>query len=97
WDVFKGNFGKIVKVNLLILLFCIPSIIVLFVGTKYRDNLGILGPYNLGTAMGYPCPGPLIGVAEWNIVMSELFFVRYAVFQYDYSGSWYFRRHVRYS
>ncbi len=73
WDVFKGNFGKIVKVNLLILLFCIPSIVVLFVGTKYRDNLGVLGPYNLGTAMGYPCPGPLIGVAEWNIVMSELF------------------------
>ena len=73
WDVFKGNFGKIVKVNLLILLFCIPSIIVLFVGTQYRNNLGILGPYNMGTAMGYPCPGPLIGVAEWNIVVSEMF------------------------
>ena len=24
WDIFKGNFGKIVKVNLLILIFFIP-------------------------------------------------------------------------
>ena len=26
WDIFKGNFGKIVKVNLLILLFFVPTI-----------------------------------------------------------------------
>ncbi|MBQ8342550.1 MAG: hypothetical protein IJY21_00420 [Clostridia bacterium] len=72
WDVFKGNFGKIVKANLLILLFCIPTIIVLYVGIQYRDGNGAIGPYNMGTAMGYPCPGPLLGVAEWNTVMSEL-------------------------
>ena len=72
WDVFKGNFGKIVKANLLILLFCIPTIVVIYFGIQYRDNNGLLGAYNMGTAMGYPCPGPLTGVAEWNTVMSEL-------------------------
>ena len=72
WDVFKGNFGKIVKLNLLILLFCIPSVIVAFVGIQYRDGLGTLGSYNMGTGMGYPCPGPLLGVAESNLIMSEL-------------------------
>lgn len=72
WDVFKGNFSKIVKVNLLILLFCIPTMAVLYIGIRYRDGSGVLGPYNMGTAMGYPCPGPLLGIAEWNIVMTEL-------------------------
>ena len=72
WDVFKGNFGKIVKANLLILFFCIPTIVVLYLGTQYRDNSGLLGPYNMGTGIGYPCPGPLTGLAEWELVMSEL-------------------------
>ncbi len=72
WDVFKGNFGKIVKANLLILIFCIPTIVVLYLGTQYRDNSGLLGPYNMGTGIGYPCPGPLTGLAEWELVMSEL-------------------------
>ncbi len=72
WDVFKGNFGKIVKANLLILLFWIPTFIVLYVGIQYRNGAGALGPYNMGTSMGYPCPGPLTGIAEWNIIMSEI-------------------------
>lgn len=72
WDVFKGNFSKIVKVNLLILLFFIPTVVVLYVGIQYRDGNGLLGPYNMGTAMGYPCPGSLLGISEWNIVMTEL-------------------------
>ena len=72
WDVFKGNFGKIVKLNLLILLFCIPSVIVVYIGIQYRDGMGVLGPHNMGTAMGYPCPGPLLGVAESNQIMAEL-------------------------
>ena len=72
WDVFKGNFGKIVKANLLILLFFIPTVIVLYIGIQYRDGMGVLGPYNMGTAMGYPCPGPLVGLAESNLIMSEL-------------------------
>ncbi len=73
WDVFKGNFGKIVKLNLLILLFFIPSVIVMYIGIQYRDGMGALGPYNMGTAMGYPCPGPLLGIAESNLIMTELF------------------------
>ena len=30
WDIFKGRFGKLVIVNLLVLLFCLPLILMIF-------------------------------------------------------------------
>ncbi|MBQ9714408.1 MAG: hypothetical protein IJV83_03695 [Clostridia bacterium] len=71
WDVFKGNFGKVVKANLLILLFFIPMIIVIYFGITFLKNSGVLGPYNQGTAMGFPCPGELTGLASWSTVQNE--------------------------
>ncbi len=78
WDVFKGNFGKIVKINLLILVFCLPSIMVLFFGSQYRASTGRLGPFGLSAGLGYPCSGPLTGIAEYNLIMTEL--LTYGIF-----------------
>nr|MBR6778450.1 hypothetical protein [Clostridia bacterium] len=41
WDIFKGNFGKMVKVNLLTLLFFVPLAVVLIMGALYSESVGV--------------------------------------------------------
>ncbi len=42
WDIFKGNFGKIFKVNLLILIFFIPFIAIKIIDLIIAPILGVL-------------------------------------------------------
>ncbi len=46
WDVFKSNFGKIVLINIFILITIIPGIIVVYFRSAYIDALGALYPFN---------------------------------------------------
>ena len=54
WDIFKGNFGKIVKVNLLTILFCVPMIALIILCVIAKDNQGILYPFSANIGVGYP-------------------------------------------
>ena len=40
WDIFKGNLGKLVKVNLLTVVFFIPLIAVIFICYMVADASG---------------------------------------------------------
>lgn len=73
WDIFKGNFGKIVKVNLLVLLFLIPSIAVIVIRILMENSNGVLYPFGANLGVGYPSMPSLIGLSESLTMRLDLF------------------------
>ena len=58
WDIFKGNFGKIVKVNLLTLLFFVPLFAVIIFHSLMGQANSLLYPFGANLGVGYPAaPG----------------------------------------
>ncbi len=64
WDIFKGNFGKIVKVNLLMLIFFIPLIAVIILGYLMNESNGVIYPFASNLAVGYPAVPGQQGLSE---------------------------------
>ena len=64
WDIFKGNFGKIVKVNLLVLIFFIPLLIVVIANGFMNEYYGTTYPFGANLGIGYPVFPELQGQAE---------------------------------
>ena len=73
WDIFKGNFGKIVKVNLLTLLFFIPLLIVIVMGVMYSESVGITYPFGANLGIGYPAAPDMQGVSESLSLQGDLY------------------------
>ena len=73
WDIFKGNFGKIVKANLLILLFFIPLLAVIIISDMIMDANNIMYPFGANLGVGYPATPTLRGVPEMLVLQGELF------------------------
>ncbi len=73
WDIFKGSFGKIVKVNLLMLVFFVPLAIVLFMGIMYGESMGITYPFGANLAVGYPAMPNLQGQAEMLTLQGDFY------------------------
>ncbi len=72
WDVFKGSFGKLVKVNLLMLVFCIPLVLIVLLAGLYKDTLGVSYPFGASMGIGYPAVPNTQGVAEWLTLQNDL-------------------------
>ena len=72
WDIFKGNFGKIVKVNLLTLIFFIPMVLVVVLRLLMAESNGLLYPFGANLGVGYPAAPLHPGLAE-SLVMSNNF------------------------
>ena len=73
WDIFKGNFGKIVKVNLLTLLFFIPLIFVIVMYFMVLNSSGYVYPFGANLGIGYPAAPNQQGVAELLVLQNGLF------------------------
>ena len=73
WDIFKGNFGKIVKVNLLILIFMLPAIAVVVLRLLLNSSNGITYPFGASLGVGYPAFPSVVGLSESLTVQSDLF------------------------
>ncbi len=59
WDIFKGNFWKLVKVNLLTIVFFIPLLAVVIFNILLASNNGIIYPFGASLGIGYPAmPAP---------------------------------------
>ncbi|MBQ7370176.1 MAG: DUF624 domain-containing protein [Clostridia bacterium] len=71
WDIFKGNFGKIVKSNLLILVFFIPMLAVIFIGSLIGQTNSVIYPFGAGLSIGYPATPDIQGLSEMLILQSE--------------------------
>ena len=76
WDIFKGNFGKIVKVNLLTIIFFIPLIAFIVLYVMVTQSNGILYPFGANLGVGYPASPEQQGLTE--IVAMQSAFVLYA-------------------
>ncbi len=73
WDIFKGNFRKIFKVNLLMLVFFIPLVaVVVFMGVMYPDVMGTYHPFGASLGMGYPAVPNTRGLSEWLTLVNDL-------------------------
>lgn len=73
WDIFKGNFGKIVKVNILVLIFFIPLFLVLFMNTMVQEYNATYYPFGSNLAIGYPAYPDLAGMSEGLVFQGDLY------------------------
>ena len=64
FDIFKGNFGKLVKINLLMILFFIPTIIVIVFAFMLQETNSVLYPFGANLGVGYPAVPNQQGLAE---------------------------------
>ena len=72
FDIFKGNFGKLVKVNLLMLIFFIPMIAVLIFSLMYNEVIGATYPFGANLGVGYPVAPNMQGVSEMLAIRTDL-------------------------
>ena len=69
WDIFKGRFGKLCLLNLLMLVFFIPLILLVVYRAGMLATYGSLYPFAQGFGVGYLAPVSLTGYSE-NIIFS---------------------------
>ena len=71
WDIFKGRFSKLVIVNLLIIVFCIPLVAVFFLRYMMVVGQGVLLPVNsLGPV--WPAVPDVAGMEQQMILSTDL-------------------------
>ena len=71
WDIFKGNFGKIFKVNLLILIFFIPIIAIFIFRFVMDQSNGITYPFGSNLTVGYPAQPSIVGFSEMLLMQTD--------------------------
>lgn len=71
WDVFKSNFGKIVLINIFVLITFLPGISIMLMRPLYLNALLIQQP---NAAIIYPFYPDMSGMAESNIFATDTLF-----------------------
>lgn len=64
FDIFKGNFGKLVKINLLTLIFFVPMVAVIIFSMIYKEAMGGIYPFAANMGVGYPVAPDMLGMTE---------------------------------
>lgn len=72
WEVVKSNFWKLVALNLIVLIFFVPGIVVVYIRNVYIATIGGIYPFN-ATVGNYP-PDVLVGLAERVNLSADLLF-----------------------
>ena len=72
WDILKGRFGKLVLVNLIMVVTILPLAAVIFMRYLEVGMNGLLGPYGAGLGVGYPVLPDLSGYAESAMFRTDL-------------------------
>ena len=72
FDIFKGSFGKLVKINLLTLIFFIPMVAILVFSIMYKDVLGYTYPFGANLGVGYPVAPNMQGLSELLTLNTDL-------------------------
>ncbi len=72
WDIFKGNFGKIFKINLLVLLFFIPTIVWIVVCGVLDQSNGVIYPFGSNLGVGVGALPEFAGVSEYITLQSNM-------------------------
>ncbi len=69
WDIIKNNFGKLFLLNLLMLLFFVPLILLIVFRSGLISTYGTIYPFAQGFGVGYGAPITMAGYSE-NILFS---------------------------
>ena len=69
WDIFKGRFGKLIIINLLVFLFCLPFIALLLFRTMSISAYGTTYPFSQGFGVGYGAYPTMAGWSESIVFM----------------------------
>lgn len=72
-DILKEHLKEVSIINVLILLFFIPLIIVLTIGYIYAQGNSVLYPFGSNLGVGYPAMPDLQGTSEWLSLQSGLY------------------------
>ena len=74
WDIFKGRFGKLVLVNLIMVVTILPLAALIVWRMLALGVEGTVGPYGAGLGVGYPILPELVGYAEMSMFQADLLF-----------------------
>lgn len=74
WDIIKGSFGKLCIVNLLVLLFALPLVLLMIMRGLFFDLGSAEYPFGANLGIGYPCAPDLTGVAEGFKLNNDVIF-----------------------
>ncbi len=74
WAILKGRFGRLMLINLILLLSCFPVIAIVVYRNLAFAAQEMLGPYGAGLMIGYPVIPDIIGYAEQNVLYNDNIF-----------------------
>lgn len=74
WGLFKSCFGKLVLINVLTLLFCVPGIALVVIRTTYIAQMGMLYPFSANVLGSYPVTPSMTGGAERIVLFADLMY-----------------------
>ena len=74
WDIFKGRFSKLVIVNLLMLIFCIPLILVIVLRFLNVNALGLTYPFSNWVGIGAIAVPNLQGAPEYTAFSTDVLY-----------------------
>jgi uncharacterized membrane protein YesL len=88
WDLFSTNLGKLVKINLLMLLFLFPLFLIIAFRGALVESQSLSAFFSQNLGIGYPAvfPDLIVGVAEEiELSVDVLIFIALFVFSFYYS------------
>lgn len=74
WDILKGRFGRLVLINLLMVVTFLPLAAVIVWRILAIGVQGTVGPYGSGLGVGYPVLPELVGYAEMSMFQADILF-----------------------
>lgn len=74
WDLFKSNFVKFVIINVFVLFWCVPSIILFYFRGNIISQLGAWFPFSSNPLFLYPLTPPMQGTPERIVLLADLIF-----------------------
>lgn len=74
WDIFKGRFGRLILINLLVLVTFLPMIALVVFRSLSLVVQGASGPFGAGLGVGYPAIPNITGTAEMMTLQSDFVF-----------------------
>ena len=76
WDIFKGRFGKLFLINVLVLLFCLLVAFLLFIVNNALSLYGSESAFSQNIGIGYPAVPDMAGLVEQiDVVVKQQFYL----------------------
>lgn len=78
WDTLKGNFGKILLTNIIMLVLFAPLIFLILLNFAGYSTMGQSNQFNAGTGpLGYPAPPNMMGLQEMVVLQTDITYLKF--------------------